>query len=81
LYRFQELRLPVGGPDVMKDQYLHLLGMAQRSYLTVRVVPTTHLPVSAKAWSAFLGLGPVSKLAATARAESALVGMSMIRNE
>lgn len=36
----QALRLPVGRPDVMKDQYLHLLGMAQRSYITVRVVPT-----------------------------------------
>lgn len=35
----QALRLPVGGPDVMKDQYLHLLGMAQRSYITLRVVP------------------------------------------
>ncbi|USX50135.1 helix-turn-helix transcriptional regulator [Lentzea sp. HUAS12] len=33
------LRLPVGGPDVMKDQYIHLLGMAQRSYVTVRIVP------------------------------------------
>ncbi|MGW6443753.1 Scr1 family TA system antitoxin-like transcriptional regulator [Lentzea sp. NPDC055074] len=35
------LRLPVGGPDVMKDQYIHLLGMAQRSYMTVRVVPAS----------------------------------------
>lgn len=33
------LRLPVGGPDVMKDQYIHLLGMAQRSYITMRIVP------------------------------------------
>lgn len=23
----------------MKDQYIHLLGMAQRSYITVRIVP------------------------------------------
>lgn len=36
----QALALPVGGPEVMKDQYIHLLGMAQRSYVTVRVVPT-----------------------------------------
>ncbi|GGU20413.1 transcriptional regulator [Lentzea flava] len=36
----QALRLPVGGSDVMKDQYIHLLGMAQRSYITLRVVPT-----------------------------------------
>lgn len=36
----QALRLPVGGSEVMKDQYLHLLAMAQRSYITVRVVPT-----------------------------------------
>ncbi|GGN06785.1 transcriptional regulator [Lentzea pudingi] len=35
------LRLPVGGPDVMKDQYIHLLGMAQRSYITLRVVPAS----------------------------------------
>ncbi|MDX8031604.1 helix-turn-helix transcriptional regulator [Lentzea sp. BCCO 10_0856] len=36
----QALRLPVGSPDVMKDQLLHLLGMEQRSYITIRVVPT-----------------------------------------
>ncbi|RDI18885.1 helix-turn-helix domain-containing protein [Lentzea flaviverrucosa] len=35
------LRLPVGGPDVMKDQYIHLLGMAQRSYITLRIVPAS----------------------------------------
>jgi hypothetical protein len=35
----QALRLPVGGPDVMKDQLLHLLAMMNRSYITVRVVP------------------------------------------
>ncbi|MGI5503869.1 Scr1 family TA system antitoxin-like transcriptional regulator [Lentzea sp. CA-135723] len=35
----QALRVPVGGPDVMKDQYIHLLGMAERSYITLRVVP------------------------------------------
>ncbi|MFD4641361.1 helix-turn-helix domain-containing protein [Lentzea sp. NPDC058436] len=33
------LRLPVGGPEVMKDQYIHLLVMAQRSYITMRIVP------------------------------------------
>ncbi|MFD4671916.1 helix-turn-helix domain-containing protein [Lentzea sp. NPDC058450] len=36
----QALRLPVGGPDVMKDQYIHLLGMMERPYITLRVVPT-----------------------------------------
>lgn len=36
----QALRLPVGGLDVMKDQYIHLLTMAQRTYITLRVVPT-----------------------------------------
>jgi transcriptional regulator with XRE-family HTH domain len=36
----QALHLPVGGPDVMKDQLLHVLAMAQRSYITVRIVPT-----------------------------------------
>ncbi len=36
----QALHLPVGGPDVMKDQYLHLLAMAQRPYITTRIVPT-----------------------------------------
>lgn len=35
----QALLLPVGGPEVMKDQLLHLLAMAQRSYITLRVVP------------------------------------------
>ncbi|SEP70317.1 Helix-turn-helix domain-containing protein [Lentzea xinjiangensis] len=52
----QALRLPVGGPDVMKDQYLHLLGMAQRDYITVRVVPTAigaHAGIS----GSFLRLG------------------------
>jgi predicted XRE-type DNA-binding protein len=36
----QALRLPVGGAEVMKDQLLHLLAMAQRSYITLRIVPT-----------------------------------------
>ncbi|WP_112276217.1 helix-turn-helix domain-containing protein [Lentzea terrae] len=36
----QALRLPVGSPDVMKDQLLHILAMAQRSYIEVRVMPT-----------------------------------------
>lgn len=36
----QALRLPVGGTDVMKDQLLQILAMAQRPYITVRVVPT-----------------------------------------
>jgi predicted XRE-type DNA-binding protein len=33
------LRLPVGGPELMKDQLIHLLAMAQRSYITLRIVP------------------------------------------
>jgi predicted XRE-type DNA-binding protein len=33
------LRLPVGGPDVMQTQLLHILTMTMRPYLTVRVVP------------------------------------------
>ncbi|MDX8049379.1 helix-turn-helix transcriptional regulator [Lentzea sp. BCCO 10_0798] len=50
------LHLPVGGPDVMKDQLIHILGMAQRYYVTVRVVPTD---IGANAGSAgsFLHLG------------------------
>ncbi|MPZ65404.1 MAG: hypothetical protein GEU83_07745 [Pseudonocardiaceae bacterium] len=35
------LRLPVGGPAVMSDQLHHLLRMAMRPYLTLRVVPAT----------------------------------------
>jgi transcriptional regulator with XRE-family HTH domain len=52
----QALRLPVGGPNVMKDQYIHLLMMAQRSYITLRVVPTAigaHAGIS----GSFLQLG------------------------
>ncbi|MEV6716451.1 helix-turn-helix transcriptional regulator [Lentzea sp. NPDC051208] len=52
----QALRLPVGGPDVMKDQYIHILAMAQRDYITVRVVPIAiraHAGVS----GSFLRLG------------------------
>lgn len=33
------LRLPVGGPDVMQAQLLHILTMTMRPYITVRVVP------------------------------------------
>jgi hypothetical protein len=33
------LRLPVGGPEVMKAQLLHILAMAMRPYITVRVMP------------------------------------------
>ncbi|WP_439662397.1 helix-turn-helix domain-containing protein [Lentzea sp. HUAS TT2] len=36
----QALRLQVGGPDVMKDQYIHLMGMAQRDYINLKVVPS-----------------------------------------
>jgi transcriptional regulator with XRE-family HTH domain len=35
------LRLPVGGAAVMSDQLHHLLRMAVRSYLTLRVVPAS----------------------------------------
>ena len=35
------LRLPVGGPDVMKAQLLHVLAMTVRPYITVRVVPVS----------------------------------------
>ncbi|WP_330271091.1 helix-turn-helix domain-containing protein [Lentzea sp. NBC_00516] len=33
------LRLQVGGPDMMRTQLLHLLMMAVRPYITIRVVP------------------------------------------
>jgi transcriptional regulator with XRE-family HTH domain len=52
----QALRLPVGGRDVMEDQYLHILMMAQRDDITVRIVPTAigaHAGVS----GSFLRLG------------------------
>ncbi|MET8763923.1 DUF5753 domain-containing protein [Lentzea sp. NPDC004782] len=45
----QALMLPVGGPEVMKDQLLHLLVMAQRSYIAFRIVPI--------AFGAHAGLG------------------------
>jgi transcriptional regulator with XRE-family HTH domain len=35
----QALRLPVGGPEVMKQQLLHLLRMTIRPYLAIRIVP------------------------------------------
>lgn len=35
----QALRLPVGGPEVMKAQLLHILTMTIRPYVTVRIVP------------------------------------------
>ncbi|MFJ8960222.1 Scr1 family TA system antitoxin-like transcriptional regulator [Lentzea sp. NPDC102401] len=52
----QALRLPVGGPKVMTDQYLHILAMAQHKYITVRVLPVSigaHAGVS----GSFLKLG------------------------
>jgi hypothetical protein len=52
----QALRLPVGGPEVMKDQYIHLLTMAQRSYITLRIVPTA-IGAHAGASGSFLQLG------------------------
>ncbi|MGI5503620.1 Scr1 family TA system antitoxin-like transcriptional regulator [Lentzea sp. CA-135723] len=36
------LRLQVGGADVMQNQLLHLLAMINRSYVTVRVVPSSY---------------------------------------
>lgn len=36
----QALRLPVGGPEVMKAQLLHVLAMTVRPYITFRVIPT-----------------------------------------
>ena len=33
------LRLPVGGPEVMKAQLLHLLMMVVRPYISIRIVP------------------------------------------
>lgn len=52
----QALRLPVGGADVMKDQYIHLLTMAQRTYITLRVVPTA-IGAHAGTSGSFLQLG------------------------
>ncbi|GGU67697.1 helix-turn-helix domain-containing protein [Lentzea flava] len=36
----QALRLPVGGPDVMRAQLTHIRTMLVRQYITFRVVPT-----------------------------------------
>ncbi|SDG78644.1 Helix-turn-helix domain-containing protein [Lentzea fradiae] len=36
----QALRLPVGGPEVMRAQLTHLHQMSTRNYITLRVVPT-----------------------------------------
>lgn len=36
----QALRLPVGGPEVMRAQLTHIHLMSMRSYITVRIVPT-----------------------------------------
>ncbi|SDK58579.1 hypothetical protein SAMN04488074_106133 [Lentzea albidocapillata subsp. violacea] len=49
------LRLPVGGPAVMKDQLIHLLGVADRSYVTVRIIPSA-LGAHAGASGSFLQL-------------------------
>lgn len=49
------LRAPVGGPSVMKDQLIHLLGVAERSYVTVRIVPTA-IGAHAGATGSFLQL-------------------------
>ncbi|MDT7784129.1 MAG: hypothetical protein QOF58_2548, partial [Pseudonocardiales bacterium] len=36
----QALRLPVGGQEVMDEQYHHLLRLSVRPYVTLRLVPT-----------------------------------------
>ncbi|MFJ5991565.1 helix-turn-helix domain-containing protein [Lentzea sp. NPDC092896] len=38
------LRLPVGSPEIMKEQYHHLLMLSVRPYLTIRVVPAAFGP-------------------------------------
>ncbi|SDH54999.1 hypothetical protein SAMN05216553_12741 [Lentzea fradiae] len=50
------LRVPAGAPDMMNDQYLHLLAMSQRSYITLRVVPFSAGPNAGSSGS-FLRLG------------------------
>ncbi|SDJ21002.1 Helix-turn-helix domain-containing protein [Lentzea albidocapillata subsp. violacea] len=40
----QALRLPVGSPEVMAEQYHHLLRLSVRPYLTIRVIPTAFGP-------------------------------------
>ncbi|SFR27592.1 hypothetical protein SAMN04488564_111124 [Lentzea waywayandensis] len=40
----QALRLPVGSPEIMAEQYHHLLRLSVRPYLTIRVVPTAFGP-------------------------------------
>jgi transcriptional regulator with XRE-family HTH domain len=52
----QALRLQVGGPDVMKDQYLHLMAMAQRDYITLKVLPSA-IGAHAGTSGSFLRLG------------------------
>lgn len=42
----QALRLPVGSPELMKEQLHHLLRLSVRPYLTIRVIPTTFGPHS-----------------------------------
>ena len=37
----QALRLPVGTPELMQEQLLHLLAMNNRAYITMRVVPVS----------------------------------------
>ncbi|MCP2164236.1 helix-turn-helix domain-containing protein [Goodfellowiella coeruleoviolacea] len=37
----QVLRLPIGGIDVLRDQLHHLLRMSVRTYISLRVVPST----------------------------------------
>jgi hypothetical protein len=38
------LRLPVGSPEVMDEQYHHLLRLSVRPFLTIRVIPTAFGP-------------------------------------
>ncbi|MET8758427.1 helix-turn-helix transcriptional regulator [Lentzea sp. NPDC004782] len=40
----QALRLPVGSPETMAEQYHHLLRLSVRPYLTIRLIPTAFGP-------------------------------------
>ncbi|MGW4211097.1 helix-turn-helix domain-containing protein [Lentzea sp. NPDC004789] len=40
----QALRLPVGSPGIMAEQYHHLLRLSVRPYLTIRLIPTAFGP-------------------------------------
>jgi uncharacterized protein DUF5753 len=60
------LRLPVGGPAVLAEQLAHLLRMARRPYLTLRVLPAArggHAGIAGPFMlMEFTGLKPVAYL-------------------